>query len=215
MRLLHFSRLAAQRSCATAFAATVLVAGTSATYAGDPTSVAPANAAAGSPNAVAVGTVVPAGTRLRFHLDEPLSSDGSKTGQHFTFTMLDPVTVDGATVVTANAHGDGTVVLAGRAGTSGHEGDLTLRLDSIATPNGNRLTPDDEQVEINGTNHKVASAVLGFVPWVGLGAIFIHGHQIRIGTDTPVLVVIKNSAMVTSQVEAAAPVPVASPSAQR
>jgi hypothetical protein len=210
MILVHVSRRTVRRACAAAFAAGLLAA-SSATFAGDSVNVDPANGAAASAGAAGVGTVVPAGTRLRFHLDEPLSSDGSKTGQHFGFTMLDPVMVDGATVVPANAHGDGTVVLAGRAGTSGHEGDLTLRLDGIAAPNGNRLTPDDEQVEINGTNHKVASAVLGFVPWVGLGAIFIHGHQIRIGTDTPVLVVTRNSAMVTSQVEAAAPAAAESP----
>jgi hypothetical protein len=150
-------------------------------------------------NAPAIGVVVPAGTRIRFHLDAPLSSAQSTTGQRFTITLLDPILFDTTTIAAAGAHGDGTVLLAGHAGTGGHEGDLTLRLDTVDTPNGNRLACGDTRVEINGTNRKVAAALLGFVPFAGIGARLIRGREIRIGSDVPVLIVTDHPSTIVSQ----------------
>jgi hypothetical protein len=159
------------------------------------------------PSTPSLGTIVPPGSRIRFHLDGPVSSNGSKAGQRFDFTMLDPVIVGSQTVVLAGAHGEGTILVAGHAGNQGHEGDLTLRIDEVATPNGDWLAFDDTSVEINGTNRKVAAALLGFVPIVGTGAFFIRGRDITVGTEVPVLIVTKNPATVTDRLDAALPSP--------
>jgi hypothetical protein len=129
---------------------------------------------------------LPAGTHLRFHLDRPLSSDRSKTGQRFSFVLLAPVALGGRVVVPGGAVGTGTLLLAGHAGTSGHEGDLTLRLDTLRAANGAQVMFCGQRLRINGRNEKIVSGVLGFVPYAGLGARFIRGSEIRITTKTPI-----------------------------
>jgi hypothetical protein len=142
--------------------------------------------------------VIAAGTRLRFHLLAPVSSDQSKTGQAFTFVLLAPIEAAGLTVVAAGATGSGTVFLAGHAGTSGHEGDLTLRLDSIPTADGGLLTFADQRFAINGRNRKIQSGVLGLVPFVGVGAMFIRGSEVRVDADTPLETVLLRDATVAA-----------------
>jgi hypothetical protein len=139
--------------------------------------------------------VVPAGTRVRFHLDDTLSSAKSKTGQHFSFTLLDPIEVVSQVLAPAGAHGDGTLILAGHAGKNGHEGDLTLRLDSVRSVDGNRLAFTDQRFQINGKNRKVAAGVLGFVPYVGLGARLIRGNESQVDPERPIVTVLKKPAV--------------------
>jgi hypothetical protein len=129
---------------------------------------------------------LPAGTHLLFHLVRPLTSDRSKTGQPFTFVLIEPVEIGGRVLVANGAVGTGTVVLAGHAGTSGHEGDLTLRLDALPAANGSQVTLCQQRLRINGRNKKMMAGVLGFIPYAGLGARFIRGSDIRITTRTPI-----------------------------
>jgi hypothetical protein len=155
--------------------------------------------------------MLPAKTALRVHLTEALSSDHSRTGQHFSFVVLDPVAVDGRPLIARGAKGAGTVLLAGKAGTAGHEGDLTLRLDSVPTVGGHKLVFDDQRIRINGRNRKVMSGALGLIPWAGLGARFIRGSEIRIDPRTPITTVLDRAAVTEGPF---APVPVtAQPSA--
>jgi len=143
---------------------------------------------------VAPPEIVPAETVLNFHIVQQLSSDKSKTGQAFQFVMDEPVIVNERTILAAGSIGDGTLILAGHAGTSGHEGDLTLRLDSIATTDHQRLLFDDQLLRINGRNKKIASAALGFVPFVGIGARFIRGDDVLIQTTRPIVTVLERDA---------------------
>ncbi len=165
----------------------------------------------GSGGGPAIGTVVPVGAHVRFHLDAPLSSAKSTTGERFTFTLIDPIAVGPAEIARAGARGHGTVLLAGHAGAGGHEGDLTLRLDYVETPARSELGFNDARFEMNGTNHKIASGVLGFVPYAGLGSHFIRGREMYVGTDVPVLFVTTRPATVMSEEDAkflTPPVPV-------
>jgi len=120
-------------------------------------------------------TGLPAGTHLRFHLVQPLTSDKSRSGQPFSFVLLGAITAGGRVLVNDGAVGSGTVVLAGHAGSSGHEGDLTLRLDRLPAANGSQVLFCDQQMRINGRNRKLVSSVLGFV---------IRGSEVRISTKT-------------------------------
>jgi hypothetical protein len=160
-----------------------------------------------------------AGTHLRFHLTKPISSKDSRSGVPFQFVMLDPVVVDGRVVVATGTVGDGTLILAGHAGNEGHEGDLTLRLDTIDTVDHALVTFEDQRFEINGRNRKIMSSVLGFVPDAGIGAIFIRGSDARLDDKTPITTVLLRPANITTVPSAlpppgvsAAPI-IASPSA--
>jgi hypothetical protein len=138
---------------------------------------------------------LPAKTVLHFHLTQPLSSDRSKTGQRFSFVLLESLVADGTILVPKDTVGMGTVLLAGKAGTSGHEGDLTLRLDSIPTVSGRQLIFDDQRMRINGRNQKVVAGVLGFIPYAGLGARLIRGSEMSIDPQTPLTTVLDHQAV--------------------
>jgi len=158
-------------------------------FAGDAGSAANASlAVSASPSVVTpvAPYVVPAHTRLRFHVVTPVSSAATRTGEPFTFTMLDPIDVAGYEVVARGAVGHGTVYLSGHAGSLGHEGDLTLRLDDVATVDGRDVRFDDQRFQINGRNRKVASGVLGFVPYVGLASMLIRGSDVHVDPGQPI-----------------------------
>ncbi len=117
---------------------------------------------------------LPSGTRLRFHLVRPLASDRSKAGQPFSFVLLGPVEIGGRIVVADGAVGTGTVILAGRAGGSGHEGDLTLRLDALPAVNGGLVAFCQQFLHIDGSRK------------TGLRSLFARGSESRISTRTPI-----------------------------
>jgi hypothetical protein len=162
-------------------------------------------------------SMVPVGTRIRFHLVAPVSSDQSRTGETFGFVLLDPIVSDGRQLVAAGVTGSGTVYLAGHAGQAGHEGDLTLRIDSIPATDGRFVTFDDQRFEINGRNRKIQAGVLGFVPFAGLGAHFIRGSEVRVDASTPIETVLLHDAPLAASVSVpppptAPPTPTAPPS---
>jgi hypothetical protein len=169
--------------------------------------VANADSAPGSDLATAI---IPAGTKLHFHLSSPLGSDTSKTGETFHFVLTDPIDVNGSMISPSGTVGSGTVFLSGHAGTSGHEGDLTLRLDSLPAADGRQITFADQRLAINGRNRKIMSSVLGFIPYAGFGAMFLRGSDIRISAETPIETVLLRPAAV-GVIPSDAPSPLPSP----
>jgi hypothetical protein len=139
---------------------------------------------------------IAAGTRVQFHLTAPVSSSQSRTGQRFAFALLSPIVLDGSTIPVDGSTGSGTIVLAGHAGPNGHEGDLTLRIDSLRTADGRVVTFADQDFEINGKNYKIATGVLGFVPFVGIGAHIIRGNEITVDPSTPIETVLLHPATI-------------------
>jgi hypothetical protein len=145
---------------------------------------------------------IPAGTRLTFHVTAPISSSESKTGQPFAFVLSAPITAGPRSIPVDGTTGLGTIFLAGHAGTSGHEGDLTLRLDSLRTSDGHVVTFDDQRFQINGRNRKIVSGVLGLIPYVGIGSHFIRGSEVRVDPATPIETVILRPARLMSATDA-------------
>jgi hypothetical protein len=154
-------------------------------------------AALGDPTPRVSDTTIPPGTRLRFHLTKPLASDRDKAGDAFSFALLDPVVVDGHVLAAQGAVGTGTVLVSGHNGTLGHEGDLTLRLDSIHVSDARTMRFADQQFEINGGNRKAESRILGLIPDAGIAALFMRGKEIHIDTTTAIQTVLLHPATIT------------------
>jgi hypothetical protein len=153
------------------------------------------------PSPAATTTVVSgvaAGTRIRFHVDAPLSSATSKTGETFAFTLLDPVQTTGGRVIPTGTKGSGTLLLSGHAGSGGHEGDLTLGLDTLDLGGGQTLRFDNQRFEVNGRNRKAASSILGFLPIIGYAAMFMRGSDVRIDPSTPIETVLARPALISA-----------------
>lgn len=75
--------------------------------------------------------VIPAGTRIRVQLGQTLSTNGNQAGDPFSGTVLDPVVVNGQTVIRAGAVARGTVTEAKRQGRFAGQAVLAVRLDSV------------------------------------------------------------------------------------
>ena len=147
---------------------------------------------------------IPDGTHVLFHLMEPASSNESRTGESFQFALIAPIKTGTCTISPDGATGSGTIYLAGASGSQGHEGDLTLRIDTLRTTDGHYVNFDDQRIGINGKNRKIESAALGFTPFVGLAAMFIRGSDIKIDANTPIETVLLHPASFT---DSPAPVP--------
>jgi len=155
---------------------------------------------------------IPSGTHVRFHVNAPLSSNESKTGQRFGFILVEPIVVAGQVVAPAGDGGEGTVLLAGPAGMKGHEGDLTLRIDFVEEADGSDVVFDNQHFEINGTNAKAASALAGFIPIVGFFAQFMRGQDEHLGVNHEIETVLDRPASILTAPEEPACVATPSPS---
>jgi hypothetical protein len=92
-----------------------------------PAQAAPAQAAA--PQAI----VVPAGTRIRVRLGQTLSTKESQTGDSFSGVVVDPVRVNGQTVIRAGSRARGVVTEAKGLGRFKGQAVLAIRLDDVRT----------------------------------------------------------------------------------
>lgn len=145
-------------------------------------------------HAYTMTTTIPAGTQIRFHLDSQLSSNGSKTGQRFTFTMLDPIAIGDRVVVPSGSVGQGTVLLAGPAAWAGHEGDLTLQLDSVQTATGQILKFTDQRLEVNGPKFRGSESL--FHTSIMTLPKDLQGHDVTIDTNRTLTTDLTSSATV-------------------
>jgi hypothetical protein len=86
--------------------------------------------------------VVPTGTAITVRVDQALGSKSSKTGDTFTATVANPVSVNGKVVIPAQSSATGTVVKAQAKGKVKGEAVLQLALT---------------QITINGRNYPIAT----------------------------------------------------------
>ena len=116
--------------------------------------------------------VIPVGTPLRVRLDEDLGSRISQPGQSFGATVVDPVVVDGQTVIPPRAHAEGTVIDAKALGHFKGGALLELRLERVRTNWGSHpvATSTLERVE-NGKGKRTA----GFAGGGGVFGAIVGG----------------------------------------
>lgn len=74
---------------------------------------------------------VPEQTPIHITLDQTVSSDQNRSGDHFMATVTEPVDVDGKTVIPQGAHVEGLVVDARKSGHLMGRAQLRLVLDAV------------------------------------------------------------------------------------
>lgn len=94
----------------------------------------------------AAAITIPVGTPVRVRLNQTLASNQSKAGQEFTAVVMQPVVVNGQTVISKGANAIGRVASARPSGRLKTPAALYLRLTSV---------------EINGKRHTVATRLVG------------------------------------------------------
>lgn len=145
---------------------------------------APAQAAAAkpptspctSPNGAAALRCVPALTQLIISLDAPISSRTAKTGESFTFSLAEPILLNGEIVVPAGAKGVGEVVHAKGTGL-GVGGELVLAARTLDVY-GKPVRLRSMKFGVTGKDQQDLAFAVGVA--VGLPALFIRGKHIDI-----------------------------------
>lgn len=98
-------------------------------YAAGQASAAPP---AGAQPMASQAIVVPAGTRIRVRLGQTLSTKENQTGDPFSGVVVDPVRVNGQTVIRAGARARGVVTDAKSLGRFKGQAVLAIRLDEVS-----------------------------------------------------------------------------------
>ena len=98
----------------------------------DGSGAAQPGAAAAPPPAPPPPIVVPAGTTITVRTGQALGSKTSQTGQSFTATLVNPVSVGGSVAIPASSPASGTVVNATAKGKVKGAGELDLALTGIS-----------------------------------------------------------------------------------
>jgi hypothetical protein len=119
---------------------------------------------------------IPEGTSLRVVLDQSISSKDARSGDSFNATVVEPVVIQGKTVVPRDAHVKGHVVDAQASGRLQTPARLALALDSVEV-NGKSYDLQSSTVSRAGSSHKTRD--IEFIGGgAGLGALIggLAGH---------------------------------------
>ena len=149
-------------------------------------------AAAGVPADASSGIVIPGGTLLRVRVDEALSTRRNSRGDHFTATLVDPVVVNGQTVLPARTRLGGHVLVSTPSGRLKGRARLVLALDSFER-DGHRYSISTTAAARVSSAHKKrdfvaigggagTGAAIGAIAGGGLGAAIGAGAGAAAGT---------------------------------
>jgi hypothetical protein len=141
-----------------------------------------------------VPVAVPENTALRISLDQTVSSNQSRPGEHFAATVVDPIVVDGRTVIPEGARVEGMVIDARPSGRLRGRAELRLGLESVEV-NGTEYDVRTTTFNEVGRNHKKRNwaligggagggALIGALAGGGKGALI--GGPIGAGAGTAV-----------------------------
>jgi hypothetical protein len=108
-----------------------------------------------------VPVAVPEDTALRVSLDETISSDQSRPGDHFDATVISPVVVDGKTVIPEGARVEGIVMYARHSGRLRGRAELRLGLRSVEVNGATYVVRTTSFTDVGGKHKKRNWALIG------------------------------------------------------
>ena len=112
---------------------------------------------------------IPAGTRLRVRLDQPLGSKINQPGDTFAATVAQDVVVNGVSVIPRGARAEGTVVDAKPLGRFKGGARLEVRLERVRTKSGNYPVSTSTVEQVQAGKGKRSAGFIG--GGGGLGAL--------------------------------------------
>jgi hypothetical protein len=149
-----------------------------------PASTAPSgDAYAPTPNAPAINVSVPAGTSLAIRINQHISVKTSHAGDRFSGEVVDPIVINGNTIIPKGTPVGGRVDAAHRRGHFKGASILELRLTSMEL-NGNRYALDThDNVRTKKGKGKRSTAFIGGMSGAGMliGGLATGGVGLAIG----------------------------------
>lgn len=155
----------------------------------------PTPKASASPTAPPSGNVLPFDSTLFFVLDEPISSNKSKTNELVRVHLRDPIVVNGKTIAPAGTAGQIRILDVSPADIADTYGYVDIYFEPMTLPDGRALPLRAEEARLaprvsSGHASTVeAEDTVGdiFVPYYSLYQIFRHGKNfvMREGAELP------------------------------
>jgi len=133
---------------------------------------------------------LPKSTVIVIRTNEPLSSDHSKKGDHFTATLQQPLVVNGFVVARRGQTIEGEVVGAQKAGRVKGVSQLALKLTDVALVDGQSIPVETELWQgTGGTSHGADAATIAGTTGVGaaIGAVANGGTGAAVGAGAGLL----------------------------
>ncbi|MDQ6780684.1 MAG: hypothetical protein M3Z37_05975 [Candidatus Eremiobacteraeota bacterium] len=140
----------------------------------------------GMSRANADAVTIVAGTPLKVHIMGELSSATATPGQTFQIEAAEPLTVQGAIVISQGAPGQGHVVAATPARKSGKGGRLSVQLDWINAVDGQQLQLSATPRAESGTNKIGTANTANAVAALVFGPVGLFAHNFVKGKDVVV-----------------------------
>jgi len=153
-----------------------------------------ARAAANSSTQMPV--IIPAGTPLTVAIDQDLSSQSVKQGQHVAFHLTSDYSEFGHVLISQGTAVQGTVEHVAPTRGGGRPGSVTVRATSVRAVDGTRI-PLRGSTKAVGKNREGQAAVLGVLTFgigpskKGISAAIPAGTQFTVFTDTKRTVVVQ------------------------
>jgi hypothetical protein len=120
---------------------------------------------------------IPKGTHVLLRLENSITSRTAQPGDMVYFRTASPIIVNSRVVVSPNSYAQGTVTVVKRPGRVSGRGELGLRLDSLAMPNGRVFqfsgTVDSADAEGTGQTASKEEGIVRQGPDTGRDAVTI------------------------------------------
>lgn len=124
---------------------------------------------------------VPALTPVIIRLEEPISSNKNKPGDHFRITVAEDVRIGDALVIPAGSPGEGEVIHAAKSGAGGKAGELILAARFVRVGDL-EVRLRSFALGVAGKDHSGDAFASSFL--IGPFAMFVKGGVIAVPTAT-------------------------------
>ena len=141
-----------------------------------------------APESAARTLKIPAGTKLEVEVAHTVNSQHFKAGDLISFTVMNPVVVDGVTVIEKGATATARIVESKRGGHFGKAGRLSWAMKEVTAVDGSRV-PLRASGRLVGDSKgaKVATKVVltGIVLWPIAPVALLHGFKRGANAELP------------------------------
>jgi hypothetical protein len=150
--------------------------------------------------AISSELVLKSGTQVKLQVAQTISSAHANKNDRLSFVVLDDVDVQGLTVIRAGAIAEGSVVGVKGKRVLGLGGNLTINLDSVELPSGDRLQLTARQ-EFKGKSHTIRMAIrtaIAAAIYLPIAPVFLlsRGGDSTLLQGTEITAITKNDTVV-------------------
>ena len=105
---------------------------------------------------------IPAGTAIQLRLNQTVSGKTAKTGSFIALSVVNPVVINGETLIQAGAQAEGQVSSAKKANIIGSPGSVGITVTSVTAVDGTKV-PLQGMASQDGEDKMVMSLIIGLL----------------------------------------------------